>query len=97
MPSGKNPFRWVWNVSLVSQICRTQRQQQHSLVFLPGAEPTVHEVAPGCVLGPLGFHNAPQSATELAESQEGRQHGSYLEHLKEINPLLKRNKLVHSI
>lgn len=43
------------------------------------------EVAPGCVLGPPPeIHNAPPSATELAESQEGRQYGSYLEHLKEI-------------
>lgn len=30
------------------------------------------EVAPGCVLGPPEIHNAPPSATELAESQEGR-------------------------
>lgn len=43
------------------------------------------EVAPGCVLGPPPeIHNAPLSATELAESQEGRQYGLYLEHLEEI-------------
>lgn len=46
------------------------------------------EAAPGRVLGPPGIHNAPPSATELAESQEGRQCGSYLEHLEEMNPLL---------
>lgn len=49
------------------------------------------EVAPGCVLGPPPppeIHNAPLSATELAESQEGRQYGSYSEHLEEMNPLL---------
>lgn len=58
--------------------------QGRSLLAMPG-----QEVAPGCVLGPPPeIHNAPLSVTELAESQEGRQYGSYLEHLEEMNPLL---------